>query len=62
MDDGARDGEFIGGGAVGGGGLGDEGLQDGVLGDWSGLTGMEKRVGEDWRLLRETGMLELGLR
>ncbi len=31
LDDGARDGKFVGGGAVGGGGLGDEGLEDGVL-------------------------------
>lgn len=47
LDDGARDGEFIGGGAVGGRGLGDEGLENGVLGDWSNLRGMEKRIGEN---------------
>lgn len=40
LDDGARNGEFVGRGAVGGGGFGDEGLEDGVLGKMSDCPGV----------------------
>ncbi len=48
LDDGARDGEFVGGRAVVGGGLGDEGLEDGVLGGLSDVTEVKVLMGESW--------------
>lgn len=58
LDDGARDGEFVGGGALGGGGLGDEGLEDGVLEGLLDGTEVEEWVGAGRRALTEMRMLE----
>jgi len=60
LDDGAGDGELVGGGAMGGGGFGDEGLEDGVLGGLSICTG---GWGYWWRGVQgEIRMREGGLR